>query len=174
MITLTLFYINGPFHTILFQFKINFIFCLIFFILDLNIFLTPYPLSFEIKGFKIPIGNHLKSLNKGVWCSVVSYSLQLHGLQPARLLCPGNFPGKNTGAGCHFLCWRSSQPRDLTCNFCISCTAGRFFISELLGKPKAFEQSIIGNHMSIQITFQSLFISSTIPQCGKEAISYLH
>ena len=26
-----------------------------------------------------------------------------HGLQPARLLCPWNFPGKNTGVGCHFL-----------------------------------------------------------------------
>ena len=36
-------------------------------------------------------------------CSVVSYSLQPHGLQLARLLCPWNFPGKNTGVGCHFL-----------------------------------------------------------------------
>ena len=26
-----------------------------------------------------------------------------HGLQPARLLCPWDFPGKNTGEGCHFL-----------------------------------------------------------------------
>ena len=30
-------------------------------------------------------------------------SLQLHGLQPTRLLCPWDSPGKNTGAGCHFL-----------------------------------------------------------------------
>ena len=29
--------------------------------------------------------------------------LQVHGLQPARLLCPWDFPGKNTGVGCHFL-----------------------------------------------------------------------
>ena len=36
-------------------------------------------------------------------CSVVSDSLRPHGLQPARLLCPWNFPGKNTGVGCHFL-----------------------------------------------------------------------
>ena len=27
----------------------------------------------------------------------------LRGLQPARLLCPWSFPGKNTGVGCHFL-----------------------------------------------------------------------
>ena len=36
-------------------------------------------------------------------CSVVSDSLWPHGLQPARLLCPWNFPGKNTGVNCHFL-----------------------------------------------------------------------
>ena len=29
--------------------------------------------------------------------------LPLHRLQPARLLCPWNLPGKNTGVGCHFL-----------------------------------------------------------------------
>ena len=27
--------------------------------------------------------------------------LQPHGLQPTRLLCPWDFPGKNTGVGCH-------------------------------------------------------------------------
>ena len=33
--------------------------------------------------------------------SVVYNSLQPHGLQPARLLCPWDSPGKNTGVGCH-------------------------------------------------------------------------
>ena len=28
--------------------------------------------------------------------------LRPHGLQPARLLCPWDSPGKNTGVGCHF------------------------------------------------------------------------
>ena len=36
-------------------------------------------------------------------CSVVSSSLWTHGLQPTRLLHPCDFPGKNTGVGCHFL-----------------------------------------------------------------------
>ena len=35
--------------------------------------------------------------------SVVSDSLQPHGLQPTRLLHPWDSPGKNTGVGCHFL-----------------------------------------------------------------------
>ena len=36
-------------------------------------------------------------------CSIKSNSLQSYSLQPARLLCPRNSPGKNTGVGCHFL-----------------------------------------------------------------------
>ena len=35
--------------------------------------------------------------------SLVSDSLWPYGLQPASLLCPWDFPGKNTGVGCHFL-----------------------------------------------------------------------
>ena len=42
--------------------------------------------------------------------SVVPDSLWPHGLQSTRILCPWDFPGKNTGVGCHFLlqwssCW---------------------------------------------------------------------
>ena len=33
----------------------------------------------------------------------MSNSLRPHGLQPTRLLCPLDFPGKNTRVGCHFL-----------------------------------------------------------------------
>ena len=33
----------------------------------------------------------------------MSDSLRPHGLQPLRLLCPWDFPGKSTGVGCHCL-----------------------------------------------------------------------
>ena len=33
----------------------------------------------------------------------MSNSVWPHGLQPTRLLCPRDSPGKNTGVGCHFL-----------------------------------------------------------------------
>ena len=38
-------------------------------------------------------------------CLVVanSWLWQTHWLQPASLLCPWDFPGKNIGVGCHFL-----------------------------------------------------------------------
>ena len=49
-----------------------------------------------------------------VSCLVMSDSLQPHGQEPSRLLCPWNFPGQNTGVGSHFLsrgsAWPSDQP----------------------------------------------------------------
>ena len=35
--------------------------------------------------------------------SQLCLTLKPQGLQPARLLCPWSFPGKNTKVGCHFL-----------------------------------------------------------------------
>ena len=35
--------------------------------------------------------------------SVLSDCLKPHGLEPSRLLCPWDFPAKNSGVGCHFL-----------------------------------------------------------------------
>ena len=47
----------------------------------------------------------LRCESLGWWprCSVVSNSLGPHGLQPARLLCPSDPPGKNPGVGSHAL-----------------------------------------------------------------------
>ena len=54
----------------------------------------------------------------GAGCHVTMFALQTspalcllswvclfatQGLQPSRVLCPWDFPGKNTGMGCHFL-----------------------------------------------------------------------
>ena len=45
----------------------------------------------------------LKKLCVCVSHSVMSNSLQPHGLYPARLLCPWDSPGKNNGVGSHSL-----------------------------------------------------------------------
>ena len=44
-----------------------------------------------------------KGRSESVICSVLYNSLQPYELQPARLLCPWDSPGKNTGVGCHAL-----------------------------------------------------------------------
>ena len=50
-----------------------------------------------LKSQEVAPGHYQVSISR----SVVSDSLQPHGLQPARLLCPWDFPGENTGMDCH-------------------------------------------------------------------------
>ena len=45
----------------------------------------------------------LKNETESVSCSVVSDSLRPYRLEPARLLCLWDSPGKNTGVSCHSL-----------------------------------------------------------------------
>ena len=52
----------------------------------------------------LPFPSPVHEIEKWKWSrSVVFNSSQPHGLQPTRLLCPWDFPGKSTGAGCHRL-----------------------------------------------------------------------
>ena len=46
----------------------------------------------------------------------VSDSVRPHGLQPTRFLRPWDFPGKNTGVGCHFLlqCMKVKSESEVT------------------------------------------------------------
>ena len=57
-------------------------------------------------------------------CSVVSGSLQPHGLEPTRLLCPWDFPARILEWTAISFSRKSSQPRDWTQ---VSHTVGRFF-----------------------------------------------
>ena len=52
----------------------------------------------------LPFPSPMHESEKWKWSpSVLSNSLRPHGLQPTRLLCPWDFPGKSTGVGCHCL-----------------------------------------------------------------------
>ena len=68
--------------------------------------LTP-PRQHSLTAFSF--GSILHSRKNVIWSevkwsrSVMSDSLRPHGLYPNRLLHPWDFPGKNTGVGCHFL-----------------------------------------------------------------------
>ena len=77
-----------------------------------------------------PFGNYMqmKTNGKCVSYSVVSDSLRPHELQPIRLLCPCDFPGKNTGVGSHFPLQGMFLTQGL--NLCLLgplAMAGRFF-----------------------------------------------
>ena len=62
----------------------------------------------------------------------MSDSLQPHGLESSRLLCPWDFPGKNTGVGCHFLFQEIFMAQGS--NPCTPAPAGDFFTTEPPGK----------------------------------------
>ena len=57
-----------------------------------------------------------------------------HGLQPARLLCPWDYPSKNTGLGCHFLL-QGIPPKD---QIPVSC--GQYIIQKTIIIPRKFYQ----------------------------------
>ena len=67
-----------------------------------------------------------KVFKESVSCSVMSDSVQSQGLYSARLLCPWDFPGKNTGEGCCFLLQgifpiQGSNPGLLHCGQILYC-----------------------------------------------------
>ena len=53
-------------------------------------------------GLSFPSPVHEREKRRGNR-SVVSNCSRPHGLQPTRVLCPWDFPGKSTGVGCHCL-----------------------------------------------------------------------
>ena len=86
----------------------------------------------------------------------MSDSVRPHGLQPTRLLCPWDSPGKNTGVGCHFLlqcmkvesesevtqsCLTLSDPKD--CSLPGSSIHGIFRATVLEWGAIAFSDSIL-------------------------------
>ena len=57
--------------------------------------------------------------------------MRSHGLEPTRLLCPWDFPGKNIGVGCHFLLQEIFSTQRLNSRPLL----GRFFTTEPPDKP---------------------------------------
>ena len=58
------------------------------------------------------------------------------GLQLPRLLCPWNFPGKNTGVGCHFLLQGIFLTQGLNPHLLhLPASAGEFSTTEPTGRP---------------------------------------
>ena len=102
------------------------------------------------------ISNYAQSLSHG-WLSMTPWTIAHHvwlSMTPwtIALLCPWNFPGKNTGVGCHFLLWRifpiqGSKSRLL---LLLHCHADYLPLVPP-GKPNEVYQSISGRYKDPQI-----------------------
>ena len=63
--------------------------------------------------------------------------LQPHGLQYTKFFCSWDFPGKNTGMGCHFLLQGNlPNPRIELLSLSSPALAGRFFTTTPSGEPQ--------------------------------------
>ena len=56
-----------------------------------------------------------------------------HGLQPTRVLCPWDFPGKSTGVGCHCLLQVHSVARSQTLLKQLSSSSSKMYVINKMG-----------------------------------------
>ena len=105
----------------------------------------------------MPIGTHsvCVCLHACV-CSVISDRLWPHGLYPARFLCPWNFPGKNPGAGFHFLFNGIFLNQNQTWVTHVSCTAAPH------GKPQYTLFSSISIYPLSVTIFNLIYLSNVL------------
>ena len=82
--------------------------------------------------------------------SVVFSSLGPHGLQPIRLFCPRNSPGKNTGGWSHSFSRGSSWPRDWSW---VSWIAGNSLSPEPPGEAILLSAKISARCESWELSF---------------------
>ena len=90
--------------------------------------------------------------------SVMSDSLRPRGLQPARLLCPWDSPGKNTGVGCHApgeLPNPGIEPAPLTS----PALAGRFFTTSITPRKPFTILEDVKDNLTILTVLIHLFAS---------------
>ena len=92
------------------------------------------------KSFSITLKSKVK-----VKMLVVSDSLQPHGLQPSRLLCPWNSPGKNTGVGSHSLLQRIFPTQGLKLGL-PHCRQVLYHLSNQFSSVQ-FSRSVVSNYL---------------------------
>ena len=78
-----------------------------------------------------------------MYCSAVSDSWQPHRLQPIRLLCPWDSPGKDTGVGCHFYSKGSSWPGDGVLGSCSPALQADSLSLSHWGGPVRFTKNVL-------------------------------
>ena len=103
-------------------------------------------ISYQVHQHDFFFFNNVECLKLPLWCVCAQScpTLQPHGLQgapalqeSARLLCLWNFPGKNTGVGCHFfLQGNLPDPGVEPMSLVSPALADGFFTTLPPGKPK--------------------------------------
>ena len=104
-----------------------------------------------------------RSLCSACCCLIVQSCLTLcnpMGCDLPSSSCPWDFPGKNTGVGCHFLLQGIFLTQEFNPHLCISCITGEFFTTELLGSPLVLGYHL-SNHNKLQIPIMQRIIKNS-------------
>ena len=103
--------------------------------------------------------------------SVMTNSLQPHELYPARLPCPWNSPGKNTGVGCHSLLQRIFLTQGL--NLVLPHCRQILYRLRQLGSPKITRDNQLSKYLTVLRFFQPLlFVVKFITEQMSDGISH--
>ena len=88
----------------------------------------------SLENYAIPLAKHIHTyfMCVNVCCHVWLFATPW--TVPARLLCPRDFSGKNTGVGCHFLVKGIFPTQESNTSSASPSFAGRFFTTEPPGK----------------------------------------
>ena len=97
----------------------------------------------------------------------MSNSLWPYALQPARLLCPWDSLGKNTGVACHALLQGIFPTQGSNPHLVWSCIAGGFFITEPPRKPLTVTLVIL-NLIIYKKYYYIVFIAINSNDCVKK------
>ena len=93
-----------------------------------------YRVSLNQRNFSVSMRTYWY-MNSSLVTQLCSALLWPHELQPIRLLCPWDFPCKNTGAGCHFLLQGIFPTQGWNTSLASPGLARGLFTTEPLGKP---------------------------------------
>ena len=107
-----------------------------------------WDLVFLNNSFTNPFSKYMHVLS----CSVIPDSLWLYGLKPVSILCPWDFPGKNTGLVAISSSRGSSNPRIEPVS---PSLAGRFFTSEPPESPSNIQWTTTCHGQFILSTYHS-------------------
>ena len=122
--------------------------------------------TWQVQVSVIATSNTALKSSISVLCSAAHScpTLRPHGLQPISLLCPWDFPGKNTGVLAISSSRGSSQPRDRPCITYVSCT-GRQVLCHLhrLGSPRCV--SLASSLMTLDPAFCGCLSGSLCRRC---------
>ena len=105
-------------------------------------------------------------------CQLCPTSVQPYGLQPARLLCPWDSPGNDTGVGYHALLQEIFPTQELNlCLLCLPALAGGFLTTSTPWESKEVYAALLFLFSQVIRNFRCKYKQNSILSNSLEIVS---